>query len=366
MNVRFGLIVGAAVACAVVTGCKAPKANTSSGTASSAHPGRQSEVKTVEQAPQPATSEAEVQKPEPLRCQCAPGTVHESPCMCGASDCRCKVVPPEPEYTLYRVKSGDTLSAICVEYGLKQKNVLELNPGLSPNKIYAGKNIKLPGRIELKGDDAKPVASQSAAPAKASKARSAGGARASAYTGATKVYVVKSGDTLGKLAIDNGITVKCLMDMNGLKSRVIRIGQKLKVPAEKPVAVAAKKSAATKPDSAAKPAAKAEQKDAVAAEAAAKPAETAPAATEQKVEEKDVGPETAPASATAEPTAASATAEEAESPKTHTVKEGEDVVSIAIAYGVSPSAIFDLNNIKGTDAVEPGTVLKLPANAKAQ
>ena len=64
--------------------------------------------------------------------------------------------------------------------------------------------------------------------------------------------------------------------------------------------------------------------------------------------------------------AAPAAAEEAESPKTHTVKEGEDVVSIAIAYGVSPSAIFDLNNIKGTDAVEPGTVLKLPANAKAQ
>lgn len=364
MNVRFGLIVGAAVACAVVTGCKAPKASTSSGTASPARPVRQSEVKTVEQAPQPAPSEAEVQKPEPLRCQCAPGTVHESPCMCGASDCRCKVVPPEPEYTLYRVKSGDTLSAICVEYGLKQKNVLELNPGLSPNKIYAGKYIKLPGRIELKSDDAKPVASQSAAPAKASKARSSG-ARASAYTGATKVYVVKSGDTLGKLAIDNGITVKCLMDMNGLKSRVIRIGQKLKVPAEKPVAVAAKKPVAAKPDAAAKPVAKAEQKDAVAAESAAKPEETAPVAAEQKAE-KDVGPEAAPAtSATAEPTA-TPTTEEAESPKTHTVKEGEDVVSIAIAYGVSPSAIFDLNNIKGTDAVEPGTVLKLPANAKAQ
>ena len=365
MNVRFGLIVGAAVACAVVTGCKAPKASTSSGTASSARPVRQSEVKAVEKAPQSAPSEAAAQKPAPLRCQCAPGTVHESPCGCGASDCGCKVVPPEPEYTLYRVKGGDTLSAICVGYGLKQKSVLELNPGLSPNKIYVGRKIKLPGRIELKGDDAKPADSQPAASAKAGKARSAGGARASAYTGATKVYVVKSGDTLGRLAIDSGITVKCLMDMNGLKSRVIRIGQKLKVPAEKPVAVAAKKPAATKPDSAAKPVAKAEQKDAVAAEAAAKPAETAPAAAEQKVE-KDAAPEAAPAPAMAEPTAASTAAEEAGTPKTHTVKEGEDVVSIAIAYGVSPSAIFDLNNIKGTDAVEPGTVLKLPANARAQ
>ena len=172
--------------------------------------------------------------------------------------------------------------------------------------------------------------------------------------------MVKSGDTLGKLAIDNGVTVKCLMDMNGLKSRVIRIGQKLKVPAEKPVVVAAKKPAAAKPE------AKAEKKDAVAAEPAAKPDETAPVAVEQKVE-KEAEQVAAPTSSTPEPVAAApAAAEEAESPKTHTVKEGEDVVSIAIAYGVSPSAIFDLNNIKGTDAVEPGTVLKLPANAKAQ
>ncbi|MBO7130577.1 MAG: LysM peptidoglycan-binding domain-containing protein, partial [Fibrobacterales bacterium] len=56
------------------------------------------------------------------------------------------------------------------------------------------------------------------------------------YTGPTKEYVVKGGDSLGKIAYANGITIKCLKEMNGLKSNNIRIGQKLKVPAEKPVA----------------------------------------------------------------------------------------------------------------------------------
>jgi LysM repeat protein len=51
---------------------------------------------------------------------------------------------------------------------------------------------------------------------------------------------------------------------------------------------------------------------------------------------------------------------------THTVKAGEDTVSIAIMYRVSPSAVMDLNDLKNTDSLTPGQVLKLPANAKLQ
>ena len=52
--------------------------------------------------------------------------------------------------------------------------------------------------------------------------------------------------------------------------------------------------------------------------------------------------------------------------KTHTVKEGEDMVSIAILYSISPSTIMDLNDLKANDTLTPGQVLKLPANAKMQ
>ena len=50
---------------------------------------------------------------------------------------------------------------------------------------------------------------------------------------------------------------------------------------------------------------------------------------------------------------------------TYKVKEGDDLVSIAIAYGISPSALMDVNDLKVTDEIKPGHVLKLPANAKA-
>ena len=43
---------------------------------------------------------------------------------------------------------------------------------------------------------------------------------------------------------------------------------------------------------------------------------------------------------------------------------GEDLASIAIAYGISPSALMDVNDLKPTDEVKPGQILKLPANAK--
>ena len=68
----------------------------------------------------------------------------------------------------------------------------------------------------------------------------------------------------------------------------------------------------------------------------------------------------------AEPVKEEASAAETASALTHTVKEGEDTVSIAIMYGVSPSAVMDLNDLKNTDSLKVGQVLKLPANAKIQ
>lgn len=369
MNVKFSLVVGAAIACAVMSGCKAPKSNVSGGSSvrPTPPPARQSAVKADDGVSKGAPTEtvAPVAKPEPARCKCAPGTTHDAPCKCGAADCGCKVVAPEPEYTTYRVKGGDTLSGVCATYGLKQKDVLALNPGLSPNKLYAGRKIKLPGVIALKDDGAKAQAAKPA-PAKPQAAKPAA-SRASSYKGATKPYVVKSGDTLGKIAIDNGITVKCLKDINGLSKNFIRVGQKLKVPAEKPVA-------AGKPAANAAPVPDAKVAPAPAANAAVKPAAEAKeasaapnaneAAAEKAVEQPAPEAVTEPAPEPAPEAAAPAAA--AASPKTHTVKDGEDVLAIAIQYQVSPSAVLDLNNLKNTDSLTPGQVLKLPDNAKVQ
>ena len=365
MNIKFCLVAGAAVACVVMSGCKAPKAQSTDRPVKPA-------PRISEPAPAPAPAPKAVKPapaPAPLRCKCAPDTVHTSPCACGASDCKCKVKPAEPEYTLYRVKGGDMLSAVCATYGLKQSKVLELNPGLDPNKLFVGKKIKLPGKIDLKDADAKSLAKQPAAK-KQVKSVKASSAKVSSYKGATKEYVVKSGDSLGKIAYSNGITIKCLKEMNGLKKNTIRIGQKLKVPAEKPVAAAKASPAPAKSASApvaapqpapAAPVAESKPTEAAPeAAAAASEASAAPAAVEAVLS----APEATPAAV--EPVKEETPAAETASALTHTVKEGEDTVSIAIMYGVSPSAVMDLNDLKNTDSLKVGQVLKLPANAKVQ
>ena len=53
------------------------------------------------------------------------------------------------------------------------------------------------------------------------------------YQGKTKIYKVKSGNTLSGIAHKHHITIKQLREMNGLsKSDTLKIGQKLKVPAK--------------------------------------------------------------------------------------------------------------------------------------
>ena len=48
----------------------------------------------------------------------------------------------------------------------------------------------------------------------------------------------------------------------------------------------------------------------------------------------------------------------------YVVKDGDDVISIAIQFNVSPSAILNINELKATDPIKPGDILKLPENAK--
>ena len=48
----------------------------------------------------------------------------------------------------------------------------------------------------------------------------------------------------------------------------------------------------------------------------------------------------------------------------YVVKEGDDIVSIAIRFGVSPSSIADCNEISVSSPLNAGYVIKLPQNAQ--
>lgn len=97
----------------------------------------------------------------------------------------------------HTIKSGDTLSSIAKKYGTTVKNLQNLNSISNPNKIYAGQKIKVTG-------DAK--------------------------TSSTKHHTVKSGDTVSGLAKKYGSSQADIKKWNNIKDvNKIYVGQKLRV-----------------------------------------------------------------------------------------------------------------------------------------
>ncbi|MGG3449188.1 peptidoglycan endopeptidase [Domibacillus aminovorans] len=108
----------------------------------------------------------------------------------------------------YVVKSGDSLGLIASSYKTTVASLKQLN-GLTSDVIYVGQKLKVNG--------------------KSTPSTSKPSTTVPSTTGGT--YIVKSGDSLSIIASRNGMTVSALKQMNGLKSDVIFVGQKLKVAA---------------------------------------------------------------------------------------------------------------------------------------
>ena len=352
---KFGVVLGIA-AVATLAGCKDPDYKHANSAAT------QNEVKSVE------TTEVRSVAIEPVaaKCTCAPGTKHSAPCTCGAPDCKCIVEtkpvvmadlskPVEPEYTIYVVQNGDYLAKISKKFNVTISSIKRLNPSIKKDVVRVGQKLKLPGKIDISAPVATSAVAGGAAVATAAKKPAAKKGYV-AYTGATKEYVVKNGDTLGSIAYGNGINIRQLKELNGLSSDSLKIGQKLKVPAEKVAkAVPAKKVETAAPAKKAEAAAPAKAEAAAPAEAE-KPAEAAAAPAETA---KDAAPVAEAEKSAEEPAKA-----EAAATTTYVVQEGDDMTGVSIRWGVSAAEIRELNNLAETDQLVPGQIIKLPADAQ--
>ena len=252
--------------------------------------------------------------------------------------------PAAPETTTYIVQRGDTLSKISKKTNITINAIKRANPQLKNDTVRLGQKLTLPGKVEVgeqtvpEGAFAKPAAKPAAKPY-------------APYSGATQEYVVKSGDVLGTIARKNGISVRQLKDLNGLSTDVVRIGQKLRVPAGK-AAVA----------TAAAPAKPAAAPSVVKTSAKAAPVPTQTKAQEEKadVEKKaDASASDATKPAVEEPVVETP----AEKYVNYTVQDGEDLVGISINFDLTTSEIRQLNNLSDDAPVTPGMVLKLPAGS---
>jgi membrane-bound lytic murein transglycosylase D len=126
-------------------------------------------------------------------------------------------VPPAERLTFvrYKVRRGDTLSAIAARYGVDVADLVRVNKLRNANRIFVGMTLVVP----TSGATQVAEAGASATDAVMSK-------RASSSSGATE-YVVKAGDTLSGIASENGVTVADLQKWNDLRGSTIFPGQEL-------------------------------------------------------------------------------------------------------------------------------------------
>jgi LysM repeat protein len=117
----------------------------------------------------------------------------------------------------YRVVKGDSFYKIARANGVSMKALRDANPGMDSAKLKVGQELQLPAGAQA----------STAAPAKAP-------AHASATVGTSRsTYVVKSGDTLGRIAKAHRTTVKAIKAANGLTSDRLAVGRTLKIPQPK-------------------------------------------------------------------------------------------------------------------------------------
>ena len=112
------------------------------------------------------------------------------------------IIPTETineEPGTYTVKSGDTLYSIASKNNTTVDEIKKIN-NLTSNNLSIGQQLKLPTKNEEIIE--------------------------------TNEYIVKSGDTLYKIALANNLTVADLINANNLSSNTLTIGQKLIIPSK--------------------------------------------------------------------------------------------------------------------------------------
>ena len=157
-----------------------------------------SSVRTVKALPPPASKKPKAKKP-------------------AAAPAAAATAQPAAATTEYVVKPGDTLFLISKRTNYRQSAIIAANPGLKPERLRVGQKIKMPGAVAAPAvakTDAKPAAKDkdgkvlpAAAPSPAAADTKAPVKTKSGYVpyeGPTKEYVVKSGDSLGKIAGESG------------------------------------------------------------------------------------------------------------------------------------------------------------------
>ncbi len=141
-------------------------------------------------------------------------------------------VPEQDEYSLYKIRRGDTISSLARRFRTSTRAIRKLNNMGSSTRLVAGRRIKVPGeslaglaRREIKAEAEKPRREL----AKADRAAKPG-ARVAGKSG-SRVHIVRRGDTLIDIARQYRVSLTELATYNQISRKTkIMIGTRLEIP----------------------------------------------------------------------------------------------------------------------------------------
>lgn len=114
------------------------------------------------------------------------------------------------EYYMYKIKTGDTLYALALHYGISAEMIIEYNPGLKPSTLKIGKNIVIPALKQI---------------------GAYAGKKENENLDFSGIYLVKQGDSLWSISLAYNIQVETLAYENNLDvNSVLKSGKSLRVP----------------------------------------------------------------------------------------------------------------------------------------
>jgi N-acetylmuramoyl-L-alanine amidase len=129
-------------------------------------------------------------------------------------------LPPSTNYT---IRPGDTLDTIARKHDTKISVLLKLNGIKLTDPLYSGRVLKVPAKEKDMSDLNKDERAKVSGTSEKSPA--------SAPPPATKIYRVKKGDTLDKIARRNNTTIGVLLKLNKMKMHEpLYVGKKLRLP----------------------------------------------------------------------------------------------------------------------------------------
>ncbi|MFI3264107.1 MAG: LysM peptidoglycan-binding domain-containing protein [Rikenellaceae bacterium] len=129
----------------------------------------------------------------------------------------------------YTVRSGDNLSAIASRNGTNVTTLCRLNGISSKSVLRIGQRLIVRDGITVAKKTTTASTDSTATKVTTTTTTKATTTTAPA-TKATTTYTVKKGDTLGKIAKNNGTTIADLCALNGIsRNTTLQIGQRLKV-----------------------------------------------------------------------------------------------------------------------------------------